>query len=94
MNEYRIAHLHEQGQDLIIIPLDYKFALKTQDEQLATKNSLQKCADAAKLKGIVVPVWQKGKRMMFIAPLNWHAFLQTISWDSILINCNKTLTCP
>ena len=93
MNQYHIAHLHEQGQDMIIIPLDSSFAFKTQHDQLAIKDSLQSCATAANLRGIVVPVWQSGDRMMFIAPPNWHAFFKSISWNWVLAQRNKTLTC-
>lgn len=93
MTQFNIAHIHEQGEDMIIIPLDYHFAQKTQQAQIKIKNSLQVCATAAKLKGIVVPVWQDGNNMMFIAPPNWHTFYKSISWDWVIANLNKTLTC-
>ncbi len=33
MAQYKIAHLREQGQDMIIIPLDNSFEHKTQHDQ-------------------------------------------------------------
>ncbi|AEJ02194.1 hypothetical protein Nit79A3_2422 [Nitrosomonas sp. Is79A3] len=93
MSTYEVAHIHEQGQHMIIIPLNSNFAKKTQDDQIKIKNSLQACANDAKLKGVVVPVWKDGNNMMFIAPPNWHAFYKSVSWDWVITNLNKTLTC-
>jgi virulence-associated protein VagC len=56
MTTYKIAHIHEQGQDLIIVPLDQRFD-HTNDEQKAEFAAhLQRCATSAGLKGHVVLV--------------------------------------
>lgn len=93
MNKFHIAHIREQGEDMIIIPLESSFAFKTQHEQFAIKNSLQSCAAAANLKGIVVPVWQEGNVMKFIAPINWHPYYRSLSWNAVIAMRNKTLAC-
>ena len=93
MTQFNIAHIHEQGVDMIIIPLDHNFARKTKHEQLEIKNSLQICAAAANLKGVVVPVWEDMNRLYFIAPPKWHPFFESLSLGIVNAMCNKVLTC-
>lgn len=93
MAQYRIAHLREQGQDMIIVPLDNSFDRKPQTEQEEIIDSLQMYARSAGLAGTVVPVWESGGRMMFIAPRPWHPFFQSLSLRAVFANINKTLTC-
>lgn len=69
MTTYKIAHLHEQGQDLIIIPLNDQFDYTTTDEQKAAHAAhLQRCTTSAGLKGHVVLVWPAGTQMKILAP--------------------------
>lgn len=56
MSKYKIAHLREQGQDMIIIPLDDSFHHKSNSEQQDLIASLQAYASSARLAGTVVPV--------------------------------------
>ena len=93
MAQYKIAHLREQGQDMIIIPLDNSFEHKTQHDQDAIIESLQACAMSAGLAGRVVVVWRVGSRHKFIAPPQWQSFFKTLPWNTIIANLNKTLTC-
>jgi hypothetical protein len=58
MASYKIAHLREQGVDLIIVPLDNSLGLKSSSEQHQTINLLQACAQSVGLAGTIVPVWQ------------------------------------
>jgi hypothetical protein len=92
-NKFKIAHIKEQGVDLIIIPLDSSFDYKTQNDQIETVGALQMYASSAGLAGKVVPVWLSGRNMKFIAPPNWHPFFKSISWDFIHMNINRELTC-
>ncbi len=92
-NKYKVAHLLEQGVNIIIVPLDSSFGSKTSSQQEEIIESLQICASSAGLAGGVVPVWQSGSRMNFIAPKNQHAFFKSISWNFIMQNINKELTC-
>lgn len=60
MPHYKVAHLREQGQDMIIIPLDSIFRQKVDSDQAAITADLQAHAASAGLAGIVVPVWDAG----------------------------------
>jgi hypothetical protein len=93
MHQYHIAHIDELGQHMIIIPMDSSFSLKTHQEQLATRDSLQRCATAAKFTGTVVPVWLEEEQLKFIAPDNWHHFFISIKWNWVLERRNKILIC-
>lgn len=93
MARYRIAHLREQGVDMIIVPLDSSFGAKSDVDQQDTIDALQACASAAGLAGTVVPVWRSGGSHRFIAPPNWHAFFRSLTWNMIMRSINKELTC-
>lgn len=93
MATYKIAHLREQGQDMIIIPLDDSFEHKSSTDQEEIIATLQLCARSAGLAGTVVPVWRVGSRHKFIAPRQWQAFFRSLSWNRIIASLNKTLTC-
>ena len=93
MNKFKVAHVREQGVDLIIIPLDSAFGRKTRDAQNEVMESLQACASSAGLAGTIVPVWQDGTRTRFIAPVKWHPFFESLSWRAIHASINKELTC-
>jgi len=93
MAKFKIAHIREQGVDLIIIPLESSFGHKTDGEQHKTVSALQLCANSAGIAGTVVPVWQEGSGHRFIAPNNWHSFFKSFGWNDILRNINKELTC-
>lgn len=94
MRKFQIAHIHEQGQDLIIIPLEDRFALLTAEQQDDEVAILQRGATSAGLKGVVVPVWQSGGQMHFRAPQPWHPFFRSIDAAFIAANINRELTCP
>jgi hypothetical protein len=90
---YKIAHIREQGVNMIIIPLDPSFGNKSKKQQNEIIDALQDCASSAGLAGTVVPVWQTGSNHGFIAPPKWHPFFKTLSWEAILAGINKELTC-
>jgi len=91
MPRFRVAHLREQGQDMIIIPLESGFGFKSEGEQIAITEDLQAHATAAHLAGIVVPVWEHGGRMAFRAPYPWHPFFQNLTLPFVLSNLNKEI---
>lgn len=93
MADYEIAHIRQQGQDMIIVPLDPAFGTKPPSIQQSITEQLQICAQSAGLAGIVVPVWRYGNGFKFIAPTPWKAFFQSLHWNDIVRNVNKTLTC-
>ena len=91
MPRFKIAHLHEQGQDMIIVPLEPSFGYKSDDDQQSIISELQAHARGANLRGTVVPVWESSGRMSFIAPRPWHPFFQSLSMHAVMQNCNKEL---
>ncbi len=92
MPHYKVAHIHEQGQDMIIFPLEARFGHLSQldkDQELAV---LEFQANKAGLRGSAVAVWDAGGgRMAFIGPQNWHRFLQSISLQFVRANLNKEI---
>lgn len=93
MANFKIAHIRQQGIDLIIVPLESSFGQKSDNEQSEVIASLQAYASAAGLAGTVVPVWRSGSSHRFVAPPNWHSFFKSLGWDQIMANINKELTC-
>jgi hypothetical protein len=91
MPNIKVAHLREQGQDMIIVPLDQTFGYKSEHEQKAVIQELQVRSASAGLKGTIVPVWESSGRMAFIAPRPWHPFFQSISLPVVHANLNKEL---
>jgi hypothetical protein len=92
MPRYKVAHLREQGTDLIIIPLESRFGTMGSAAQAAEIKMLQIRANAAGLAGTVVPVWDAGSnRMGFRAPKQWHPYFGSISLSFVLANRNREL---
>jgi hypothetical protein len=92
MPQFDVAHIREQGVDLIIVPLNSAFGSRPTSEQHAITAELQMRANAAGLAGTVVPVWESGYRMTFIAPPGYHPFFQSISLAYVAANINRTLS--
>lgn len=92
MPTLRIAHLQEQGQDLIIVPLEASFGHKTGPEQQSAIAEIQIRSRNSGLRGRVVPVWDSGGgKMAFIAPRNWHPFFCSINLTFVWRNLNREL---
>lgn len=88
-----IAHIHEQGQDIIIIPLSSSLIHhKSSGEQNAICDFLQDVVSSAGLKGVVCVVWEVGSTFYFIAPKAWQNFFKSINMDFVRANLNRTLT--
>ena len=93
MPHFKLAHLREQGQDMIIVPLDRSFGAKSGDEQSDAMDELQMRCRAAGLKGKVVTVWDDGGgRMAFIAPQPWHPFFHGLSLSQVWANVNREIS--
>ena len=92
MPKFQVAHIREQGVDLIIIPLKGSSRFKSETEQHEIISELQVRASNAGLAGTVVPVWDNGGgRMAFIAPQNWHPYFKGISLQFVADNINREL---
>jgi hypothetical protein len=93
MPRFKIAHIREQGTDMIIVPLEPSFGNQGSGEQQGAIRELQVRSRAAGLAGTVVPVWDAGAgRMAFIAPQPWHPFLQSIDLPRVFTSVNKELS--
>jgi hypothetical protein len=93
MNKFKVAYFKEQGVTLIVIPLAQSFGSKSTSDQNDTIAALERCAHSAGLAGTVVPVWRSGSSHRFICPPNWTPFFKTFTWNQIMANINKELTC-
>ena len=94
MPTYKVAHVKEQGIDLIIIPLESNFGRKTKQQQDEITSQLQIAANSAGLAGTVVPVWEQGAgRMAFRAPDRWHPFFKSLTWAQVLRSVNREISC-
>lgn len=93
MPKYQVAHIHEQGQDMIIFPLEAKFGHQTQADQNQELGVLGFRANAAGLRGAAVAVWDAGGgRMGFFGPPQWHPFLRSIDLQFVAANVNKEVS--
>jgi len=92
MPSFKVAHLREQGQDMIIVPLSSNFANMSSNDQRSMLADLQGHARSAGLAGKVVAVWSDGGRMGFIAPPPWHPFFRGLSMPMVMRNVNKELS--
>jgi hypothetical protein len=92
MPTFKVAHLNQQGQDMVIVPLDSSFGYKSKQDQNDVVAELQRYSNGAGLRGTVVPVWESGGRMHFLAPSPWHPFFASISMQVVWANINKELS--
>jgi hypothetical protein len=92
MPNFQVAHVRQQGVDLIIVPLESSFGNRTPEDQRQIILELQTRSQTAGLAGTVVPVWDTGGgRMAFIAPQQWHPFFKSLSLQGVFANINKNL---
>jgi hypothetical protein len=92
MPTYKVAHIREQGQDLVIIPLDSAFGHRSQDEQKHLLAEFEIHTSAAGLAGHVALVWDSGGRASFLGPKNWHQFLEGINLNYVISRLNKQIS--
>lgn len=93
METFDVAHLHEQGVDLIIVWVAPFFGSMVAAEQERQIAALTLCAHKAGLAGTVVPVWPVGDTFAFRAPKGWHPFFFSLDLATLAANVNKTLSC-
>ena len=93
MTTFEVAHLREQGQDIIIIVVSSAFGTFSPQEQNRICGLLQEAASSAGLAGTVVPVWDASfGRMGFLAPRPWQPFFRGLSLQDVARSINRTLT--
>lgn len=92
MPRFKVAHIREQGQNMVIVPLDSGFGRKMSSEQNEIAAELQLRSRSAGLAGRVVPVWDNGGgRIGFLAPHNWHSFFASVSLRWVFANINREI---
>ncbi len=89
MASFQVAHINEQGNDVIILPLGETFPQRSPEARKEMINGFANCVKRAGLKGTLVPVWPEGDRIHFIAPKEWHPFCASMTWDWIRHNINR-----
>jgi hypothetical protein len=93
MAEYKIAHIQEHGQDMIIVPLESAFHSRSAQDKEAFRLALRRCAASANLKGDVCLAWTYGGRFYSLAPQPWRPFFKSIGMDYVHGRINRKLTC-
>jgi hypothetical protein len=92
MPSFNVAHIREQGQDMLLFPLDDSFDNKPSADQNSTVAQLQMRANRSGLAGQAVAVWQRGRETRFLGPPPWRAFLQSIDMSFVLANVNREIS--
>jgi hypothetical protein len=92
MPTYKVAHINQQGQNLIIFPLDPTFGQLTALEQQSDLTMLGLRAYAAGLRGLPVAVWEADGQTRFRGPERWRAFLESINLEFVWANVNKEIS--
>jgi hypothetical protein len=93
MPSVNVAHVRQQGVDLIIPPLNHDFGYKTPHDQQEIVGEIQVRARSAGLAGTVVWVWDSGGgRMSFIAPQPWHPFFRGLRLRSVWASVNREIS--
>jgi hypothetical protein len=86
-----VAHLHEQGQDMIVVIMDKSFARAAPPHQEATIGQLQALAKLNGIKGTVAMVWDDHGKMDYLAPQPWHEFFMSITLEDVRARLNAEL---
>ena len=93
MPRFDVAAVNEQGANLLIIVVGDSFGYRPPAAQREAQRELQSRASRAGLPGTVVPVWDDGGRMGFLAPRQCHPFFRSIGLADVALNVNHELSC-
>jgi hypothetical protein len=89
MECFRVAHLRQNGAELLIVPIDRAFGNLPTAEKRKVILHLQLLAAKSGLAGVVIPVWDSGHgKMGFVAPEPWHAFFNSINMRHVAAGLN------
>jgi hypothetical protein len=92
MARYKVAHIKEQGVDLIIVPVDSSYGLESLNQQQELRDELQRHASSAGLAGTVVLVWKKAfGDMEFLARPQLHPFFVSLTYERVLAIVNREI---
>ena len=91
MPSLKAAHIREQGQNMIIFPLDHTFGHKSDRDRSLALNELEQRARASGLAGRAVAFWESANRTHFIGPRPWHPFLGGLSMRDVMASVNMEI---
>ena len=89
MSSIKVAHLREQGQDMLLFPLSGAFGSKPTSAQDTILAELERSAHRAGLAGRAAAFWEVGGRTYFLGPRRWASFLRSISLAMVWANVNR-----
>jgi hypothetical protein len=89
---YSVAHIYEQGQDMLIFPLDREVHHWTSEQQNELLAELEWRANDAGLAGSAVIVWEYGNRFYYLGPRLWSSFLGSIDMRWVRRNLNREIS--
>jgi len=92
MPSFDVAHIQEQGQNMLLFPLNSSFGHKSSSEQHSILEELEVRAHGAGLAGRAVAVWEAGGRTYTIGPKLWAGFLRSINMRFVLRNVNREIS--
>lgn len=82
MSVFKYADYSSVG--LIVTIVSPAFGKLAEADQLKRMARLQECAEAAGLRGTVVPVWKNDDTYEFLTPAQFEKFLTNLQWTEIL----------
>ncbi len=89
MQNFKVAHVNEQGQDLVIVFVSDQVQFRSSQEKDSLLASLQICASSAGLRGAVVLLWRNG----VWCDRRFHAFFASVPYANLVRAINRELTC-
>lgn len=92
MPKFPVAHLKEQGQDLVVIFVSSAMRYKTLQERQATLEDFQASSLAAGLAGTAALAWEFGSRLEYFCAPAFQTFFSSLSYEDLTANINRTLT--
>lgn len=92
MPSFKVAHVQEQGQNMLLFPLDRSFGHKTPDQQRAIVDELEDRAHVAGLAGRAAVFWECNGRTYSLGPQQWRNFLRSISIRRVIASVNKSIS--
>jgi len=92
MPTFKLAHIHEQGQDMLLFPLNPDIGHKTPEEQTSILEELELRAHSAGLAGHAAIFWQSGRSTHSRGPTPWRGFLENTSFSAVLANLNREIS--
>lgn len=92
MPSFDVAYVREQGQNMLLFPLNRSFAHKSSAEQHSILQELEERAHGAGLAGRAVAVWESGGRTYTIGPKLWAGFLRSLSMRAVLASVNRKIS--